>query len=110
MRSVCVQFQPDRAAADESGVRQAFRATLPDATVEVGEDDGRFENIMFDAESPADALSRVRGVLDSSTVGRAARSSCIITCEGERGWDDYLLLHHYDRTLLLDPPASRPAE
>ena len=110
MRSVCVQFQPDRATADEARVRQAFRTALPDAEVVAGEDDGRYENIMFDVESPEIALSKIRAVLDSPSVGPAARASCIVTCEGENGWDDYLVLHHYDPTEKPDVPAAGPAE
>jgi predicted RNA binding protein with dsRBD fold (UPF0201 family) len=107
---VSVQFQPDRVTRDEHRVRQALRAAFPHAEVAVGEHDGRYENFMFEAASPEDGMSMVRGVLDSPEVGRAARASCIVTCEGEQGWDDYLLLHHYDRTLVLDAPWPRPAE
>jgi predicted RNA binding protein with dsRBD fold (UPF0201 family) len=110
VRRVCIQFQPDRVPADETRVRQAFRDVFPDAKIVVGEDKGRYENIMFDAASPDEALLKIRTVLRSATVGNAARSSCIVTCEGEHGWDHYLLLHHYDRTQVLDAPAARPAE
>jgi predicted RNA binding protein with dsRBD fold (UPF0201 family) len=110
VRSVCVQFQPDRVAADESRVRQALRTALPNAKIVAGEDDGRYENIMFDVESPQVALSKIRAVLDSPSVGPAARASCIVTCEGENGWGDYLLLHHYDPTEKPDVPAAGPAE
>jgi hypothetical protein len=103
-------FQPDRATVDEAGVRQTLRAALPDAEIVTGEDHGRFENIMFTAESPEVALSRIQPVLDSPAVGSAARHSCIVTCQGENGWDDYLLLHHYDPAVELDVPAARPAE
>jgi hypothetical protein len=89
-------------------VRQALREALPGAEVVVGEDDGRYENFVFNAASPENAMTKVRVVLDSPEVGRAARSSCIVTCEGEQGWDDYLLLHHFDRTLISDAPAAPP--
>ncbi len=107
MRSVCVQFQPDRVTRDEARVRQALHDGLPGTQVEVEEDHVRCENFMFEAASPDNALSKVQVVLDSPEVGLAARSSCIVTCQGDHGWDDYLLLHHYDRTLVLDVPAPR---
>lgn len=110
MRSVAVQFQPDRVRQDEERVRQALRAALPHAKVSVGEGDGRYENFVFEAASADDGMSKLRVVLDSPDVGRAARASCIVTCESEQGWNDYLLLHHYDRTLVLDASAHRPAE
>ena len=86
---------------------EAFRAAFPEAQFEPGEDDGRYWNILFDSESPAAALARVGVVLASPTAGRAARRSCIVTCEGEHGQDDYLLLHHYDRTLVVDDVRER---
>jgi hypothetical protein len=110
VRTVCVQFQPDRTIAAESRVRQAFRDALPGAEVIAGEDDVRYENILFDVDSPEEAILKLRAVFDAPDVGRAARLSCIVTRQGEHGWDDYLLLHHYDRSLVLDAPAARPAE
>ncbi|MGN6507137.1 MAG: hypothetical protein ACTHM6_16400, partial [Tepidisphaeraceae bacterium] len=110
VRSVCVQFQPDRVVRDESRVREALRVGLPDAETDVGEEEGRYENFMFKAASPIDAMSQVQIVFDSPEVGSVARSSCIVTCEGEHGWVDYFLLHHYDRTLVVDAPAVGPAE
>ena len=35
-------------------------------------------------------------------IGPRLARAAIATCEGKHGWDDYLLLHHYDRTLVLD--------
>ena len=29
-------------------------------------------------------------------------AAAIIVCEGEHGWDDYLLLHHFDPAEPLD--------
>jgi hypothetical protein len=95
--------------ADEARVREALREALAGAEIDTGEEDGRYENFHFEAASPEDALSKVQVVFDSPNVGRAARASCIVTCQGENGWDDYLLLYHYDRTLIVDP-AARPAE
>jgi hypothetical protein len=41
MRTACVQFQPDRAGADERRVREAWANALPDARLDSGDDDGR---------------------------------------------------------------------
>ena len=39
------------------------------------------------------------------------RSAAMVVCEGEHGWDDYLLLHHWDRRFRLDsvPMSSNNA-
>ena len=106
MREVCIQFQPDRAKAHEAQVRNALHDALPFAKVTVGKEEGRYENFLFHAVSPEAAIAALRAVLDSAEIGLAARSSCIVTCQGKHGWDDFLLLHHFDSTLILDAPAQ----
>ncbi|NTV30027.1 MAG: hypothetical protein HGA80_08120 [Candidatus Omnitrophica bacterium] len=34
--------------------------------------------------------------------GMPIKDASIIVCEGEKSWDDYLLLHHYDQKVKLD--------
>jgi hypothetical protein len=38
----------------------------------------------------------------SSEFGGALAESSMAMCEGQRGWEDYLLLHHYDPAVQLD--------
>jgi hypothetical protein len=96
MRRVCIQFQPELARDAEEVILSAFRRALPDAEFVAGDDDGRYFNILFDAETPQDAMSRIATVFDHSDLGASARSSCIVACQGECGWTDYLLLPHFD--------------
>ena len=85
-------------------------AELADAELELaaGEDDGPYVNYDFRTRD----LARLWEVLQSqvfldTTLGPQLANASIVTCEGIRGWDDYLLLHHYDRALDLDtlPPG-----
>jgi hypothetical protein len=39
---------------------------------------------------------------DDPLHGAALADATIVICEGEQGWDDYLLLHHFDREQPLD--------
>jgi hypothetical protein len=106
MRNVCIQFQPDRAGAAESRIREVLHETFAGARIETGYDNGRYENITFKAQSIEKTMSKLRAIFDLPFAGRIAKSSCIATCDGKHGWDDYLLLHHYDRTLVLDAPDN----
>jgi hypothetical protein len=103
-----VQVQPGLSPdLDLAGVLALFStaAELADAELEVtaGEDDGPYVNYDFRTRD----LARLWDVLQTQVfmnraIGpRLARAS-IATCEGSRGWDDYLLLHHYDRSFILD--------
>jgi len=46
--------------------------------------------------------SIVVGVFGHRVLGPSLRRSCIVTCEGTRGWDNYLLLYHFNQKLKLD--------
>ncbi|MDB5296664.1 MAG: hypothetical protein JWO31_2647 [Phycisphaerales bacterium] len=109
MPEVCVQFQPGRVTpADEERVLNAFRRAVPAAEETAGDDGGRYVNLAFKTPSAAAGWTAVSAVLDLPAAGVAARASCIVTCQGEHGWDDYLLLHHYDPTVVADfVPAAR---
>jgi len=85
MPSVCVQFQPGRVGEAEGEVYQALRKAFEGARFDVGEDEGRYVNISFDAESAEEGLGRVRRVFELPGVGEAARGACIVVCEGGAG-------------------------
>ena len=113
MPALNVQVQPDLSPElDLAGVLALFTtaAELADAELEVaaGEDDGLYVNYDFRTLDPARLWEVLQSqvFLDSKLGPRLARAS-IVTCEGNRGWDDYLLLHHYDRAFKLDalPPG-----
>ena len=67
--------------------------------VSEGEDRVRYVNINFELED----LARLWQALKPEIEGRRSLShSTSVVCEGNNSWDDYLLLHHYDSTLVLD--------
>lgn len=110
MRTLCIQFQPRRApglqprhvasvladfAASVGGIRTfSFRG---------GNDRGPYVNYFFDTRSPRKIWRAMSGsILRHHRIGAGLRRSTIITCEGTRGWDNYLLLHHFDSKVGLD--------
>jgi hypothetical protein len=108
MPALSVQVQPNLAPAlDLNAVLGLFTsaAEVADAELEVteGEDDGLYVNYDFRAQDLARLWEILQGqVFWNQAIGPALATASIVTCEGNRGWDDYLLLHHYDRTLALD--------
>lgn len=56
----------------------------------------------FIAADPIAAWSRIRRLYDASEIGRRLALSTIVVCEGKHGWDDYLLLQHFDPAENLD--------
>ena len=62
-----------------------------------GEDEGAYINLTFATESVASSWPELRAaLLESAEFGAALKRACICICTGAEGWDDYLLLHHFD--------------
>jgi hypothetical protein len=60
-------------------------------------------NVSFRGRSHGEVweLLRARG-LKHRRLGPLLRRCSIVTCQGRHGWDDYLLLHHFDPAVALD--------
>jgi hypothetical protein len=109
MSVLCIQIQPSRAP----GINLAF---IRDAAAQLGAtalftqygeeegfDEGTHINLYFDAPSPAEAWPVIHSTFyDDVRLCEMLRKLSIATCQGQAGWDDYLLLHHFDTTLFLD--------
>jgi hypothetical protein len=68
-----------------------------------GKDDGPYVNVMFDTDNiPALWPILHTHLFQNRSIGQQINRAAIVTCEGHNGFDDYLLLHHYDSTLTLD--------
>jgi len=77
-------------------------------TVDPGEEDRPYVNYDFLTRD----LSRLWEVLQNEVfsddvLGPQLALASIVTCHGSRGWDNYLLLHHYDRSFELDTLPAR---
>jgi hypothetical protein len=76
------------------------KARLP---ISEGHDKGRYINIDYSTDDLPGLWSLIRReVLAASTVGSMLKKAAIIVCQGEKGWEDYLLLHHFDEHEPLD--------
>jgi hypothetical protein len=103
-----VQVHPERMPSlDLDAVLEIFSnaAQMADAelTVSEGGDDGPYISYDFLTRD----LVRLWEVLQSQVftddiLGPQLALAAIATCQGSKGWENYLLLHHYDRSLKLD--------
>jgi hypothetical protein len=100
MTAINVQLQPDLSSTiDIPAVVARLSSLDASARVSAGNDNGRYINIDF---TPADSVALWREIRNHLHSEPALARATIVVCEGRHGWDDYLLLHHYDRTLTLD--------
>lgn len=111
MRTLCVQVQPGRAralsprAVTQLMVRIAEPLThVREFSFDRGSDRGPYINYCFKSRSPVRVWQALRKrAFGNGRLGTLLRRSSIVTCQGSRGWDNYLLLHHYDAKVALDP-------
>lgn len=108
--TVCIQIQPDLIPNfDDADVLalcdslKAHRDIIDAFQAESGEDDGPYLNLMFETSQPAKVWALLQTTFyPANPQGDAMRAGSMAMCTGEEGWDDFLLLHHFDENLPLD--------
>jgi hypothetical protein len=107
---ICIQVYPTRAPELDVASLKVACEVLARAITGVrgigfseGDDGGTYLNIVFAAEEPAATWRRMRPqLLESSVFATNLLASCMVVCTGLDGWNDYLLLYHYDPTVAID--------
>jgi hypothetical protein len=113
MPTLNVQIQPDRDPGLDVHAALALMssaAEMAGAELEVteGEDAGPYVNCFYRAADLGRLWETLRNhVLGEPALGDRIAAASIVTCEGREGWDDFLLLHHFDRRHALDELPSR---
>jgi hypothetical protein len=110
VRSLSIQVHPNRSAdMNMTEVLAAFQA-IADTTELVkhhafnnGDDQGSYFNFTFGTSDAKRLWQVVRErFYDSGEISNHMRQSSMAMCSSEAGWDNYLLLHHYDPAVDLD--------
>ncbi len=100
MKLLSVQIQPDRVKnCNASDFIQKLRELAVGLIEDVAIADGQYININFTTDNTSQLWQRLQPEFKQNLL--LARCS-IVCCEGQNGWDNYLLLHHFDSTLVLD--------
>jgi hypothetical protein len=68
-----------------------------------GNDQGEYLNFTFETDDVATLWNDIQEqAYRHPDLGVSLSSASLAVCEGEQGWDDYLLLHHYDPEVKRD--------
>lgn len=109
MRSLHIQLQPDRQPSlnlDEARSLMESVAKHPlvlGFRITEGFDGRAYVNFDYATENIVGLWEELRlRVYGQSPLASLMRQSTIVVCEGGKGWDDYLQLHHFDPTIPLD--------
>jgi hypothetical protein len=115
MSTLTIQVQPAKSPdIDMARVRELGEVVATDKTlvsryaVVEGEDKGPYSNLMFETSE----LKRLWGLLQDTLykdeqVGSAMSKASMAMCEGSDGWNNYLLLYHFDPSVKLDSINAR---
>jgi hypothetical protein len=100
MKQLTINLQPARAPGlDVPEAVARLTRLAAGAWVTEGEDTGRYVNVSFQTGDLLGLWTSLREELQG-IPGLAG--AVIVVCEGEHGWDDYLLLHHFNPQEQLD--------
>ncbi|SRR6266571_5878371 len=110
MKALSVQVQPGRASEIDIGVLESVFTRLAQMKhlvlrhqFEHGHDKGEYFNFTFGTEDLATLWATIQGVVYGDPALRGPMEvASIASCEGSHGWDDYLLLYHFDATVKRD--------
>ena len=100
MKYISIQLQPQlelQATKDELAAIISFEGFMPE--IVEGEDDGQYVNFNIPSHDLKEDWIKIKNSLLKKTY---FMNSTIIVCEGNDGWNDYLLLHHFDKSQILD--------
>ena len=112
MKTIWIQVQPKRAPGiDVDAVSTLlFRLSLTPGIRGFSIQRGpklSWVNFCFESKTIGSAWQALcSGALAHPKWGSRLRRSSIVTCEGSRGWANYLMLHHFDAKQVLDRLAG----
>jgi len=99
-KTLAVQIQPGRSPMPNCSEMVALLHGLSEGSgTNEGDDEGQYINVYLKAVDVRGVWLQVQRLLSENPE---FASAAIVTCQGDSGWDDYLLLHHFNPAEPLD--------
>ncbi|HXF59546.1 MAG TPA: hypothetical protein VN539_06955 [Candidatus Saccharimonadales bacterium] len=109
LKALSIQVQPHRAPGLDIERLRALITRIESTPLvershfEDGIDEVEYSNFTLGTRDLKALWATIRAeVYGDPTLGELVSRSSIATCEGSHGWDDYLLLHHFDPKVRRD--------
>ena len=109
MRALSIQVQPDRVPDLDLGeVKRLFgeikvSSLVDKSAFDEGMDQIRYLNFTFGTDDAKSLWKEIQRILyENGTVGEGLARCSMAMCSSEEGWDDYILLHHFDASVPLE--------
>jgi len=100
MKSLTIQLMPELdTSLNEVAVIDLLKSISRYPEVDADDDGERFINLHLFTEDLPTLWADIKSALElnheiKNWIGKVA----VVACEGDEGWDDYLLLAHYDKS------------
>ncbi|MCW8876832.1 MAG: hypothetical protein OQJ89_08960 [Kangiellaceae bacterium] len=104
MKCLSIQVQPEIDSSYNVNELVELSRSL-DRFPEVDRDEGdrKYVNLNYFSENIPVLWQELKvGLYENRSIGTWLKKVSIAICEGEEGWDDYVLLYHYDQSKTLD--------
>ena len=110
LKALSIQIQPERAPESQIEEVQSIFEAIARMTSLVkrhqfddGFDKTRYFNFTFGTEDLEGLWTEIQSaVYRNPALAEPMAKSSIVVCEGENGWNDYLLLFHFDPDVPRD--------
>ena len=110
MKALSIQVQPGRFAATDVPAIEAQFSRIAEHTELVerhtfdrGHDRGEYLNFTFGTNDLRALWNLIQQeVYRDPLLASSMAAASMAVCEGEHGWDDYLLLYHFDSAVKTD--------
>ncbi|MHC4750142.1 MAG: hypothetical protein ACYTFW_09740 [Planctomycetota bacterium] len=110
MKCLSVQIQLERSSKlEEDRIIHSFKemcdksSLIKHIDIEKGYDEGSYININYTTDNLKALWGQIRShFYEQEDFGLVLAKASIVVCEGDNGWDDYLLLHHFDEREEID--------
>ena len=100
MKYLHIQLQPDlNLSIDKVEVKTVLSSAGYIPEIQEGDDNGPYINFNIQTNDLKQTWQAVYSILSKLPY---VSSSAIVACGGDNGWDDYLLLYHYDKSESVD--------
>jgi hypothetical protein len=104
MKKFLIQIEPHRSPDLDAGILLSQfeglsngRGWIRKRSVKHGFDKQPYIHLVFETDYPKLFWKMLREAIDQADgYGPSMRAASFVICEGKAGWDDYLMLHHYD--------------
>ncbi len=110
MKCLSIQFQPEKSPElDEEKTINRFKEFCNNSKlvnhmdIQRGYDNGLYVSINYTTDDVKSLWNQIRShFFEQKDFGYILANASIVVCEGDNGWNDYLLLHHYDEKEKVD--------